>query len=138
LRRGDPMCGAFRDSAVDRKALASRLSSTGPERADQSHACSRQIESPLPVGCGERAGFPGERAFSANKRWRVIVKSRAARRRSSPIEAFEMTPRLLGFCDTKGAKKALRLFGLFPATDEQTLIALSAAWRKRIGTVSVT
>jgi regulator of RNase E activity RraA len=85
------------------------------------------IEINGPIGCGDAPVFPGDVILGDSDGVMVIPAHLAD---EIANEAFEMT----AFEDfvTEQVRKGWGIFGLYPATDEQTLVDF-AAWRKTNG-----
>ena len=85
------------------------------------------IEINVPIGCGDAPVFPGD-VILGDSDGLIVIPAHLADEIAN--EAFEMT----AFEDfvTEQVQKGRSIFGLYPATDEQTLIDF-AAWRKAAG-----
>ena len=87
------------------------------------------IEINVPIGCGDAPVFPGD-VILGDSDGVIVIPAHLADEIAN--EAFEMT----AFEDfvTEQVRKGRSILGLYPATDEQTLVDF-AAWRKGNGTV---
>ena len=85
------------------------------------------IDIDVPIGCGDVAVFPRD-VVVGDGEGVVIIPAHLSEEIAD--EAFEMT----AFEDfvTEQVQKGRGIFGLYPATDEQTLVDF-AAWRKATG-----
>src|ERR1700738_3106429 len=85
------------------------------------------IEINVPVGCGDAPVFPGD-VVLGDADGVIVIPAHLADDIAS--EAVEMS----AFEDfvTAEVQKGRGIFGLYPATDEQTLVQF-AAWRKKMG-----
>src|SRR5476649_193593 len=85
------------------------------------------IDINVPIGCGDAPVFPGD-VILGDQDGVIVIPAHLADEVAN--EAFEMT----AFEDfvTEEVKKGRGIMGLYPATDEQTLIDF-AAWRKKTG-----
>src|SRR5579863_2952237 len=85
------------------------------------------IEINVPIGCGDAPVFPGD-VILGDTDGVIVIPAHLADEIAN--EAFEMTV----FEDfvTEQVKKGRSILGLYPATDEQTLVEF-AAWRKKKG-----
>jgi regulator of RNase E activity RraA len=85
------------------------------------------IEINVPIGCGDAPVFPGD-IILGDSDGVIVIPAHLADEIAN--EAFEMT----AFEDfvTEEVRKGRGIFGLYPATDEQTLVDF-AAWRKKTG-----
>jgi regulator of RNase E activity RraA len=85
------------------------------------------IEINGPIGCGDAPVFPGD-VILGDSDGVIVIPAHLADEIAN--EAFEMT----AFEDfvTEEVRKGRSIFGLYPATDEQTLTDF-AAWRKKAG-----
>src|SRR3981081_1516423 len=85
------------------------------------------IEINVPIGCGDAPVFPGD-VVLGDSDGVIVIPAHLADEIAN--EAFEMT----AFEDfvTEQVQKGRSIFGLYPATDEQTLKDF-AAWRKKMG-----
>ena len=117
--------GGFRDSAeiaaLDMPSYHSRPS------APTNLTLHQALDINVPIGCGDAPVFPGDVILGDGDGVMVIPAHLAD---EIANEAFEMT----AFEDfvTEQVRKGRGIFGLYPATDEQTL-ADFAAWRKKMG-----
>jgi regulator of RNase E activity RraA len=117
--------GGFRDSAeiaqLDIPAYHSRPS------APTNLTLHQAIEINGPIGCGDAPVFPGD-IILGDSDGVIVIPAHLADEIAN--EAFEMT----AFEDfvTEQVQKGKGIFGLYPATDEQTLVDF-AAWRKEKG-----
>ena len=87
------------------------------------------IEINVPIGCGDAPVFPGD-VILGDSDGVIVIPAHLADEIAN--EAFEMT----AFEDfvTEEVEKGRSILGLYPATDEQTLVDF-AAWRKNDGAV---
>src|SRR6202035_3277674 len=85
------------------------------------------IEINVPIGCGDAPVFPGD-VILGDSDGVIVIPAHLADEIAN--EAFEMT----AFEDfvTEEVRNGRSIFGLYPATDEQTLTDF-AAWRKKTG-----
>ena len=85
------------------------------------------IEINGPIGCGDAPVFPGD-VILGDSDGVIVIPAHLAEEIAN--EAFEMT----AFEDfvTEQVQKGRGIFGLYPATDDQTLVDFSA-WRKATG-----
>src|ERR1700674_4231848 len=85
------------------------------------------IEINGPIGCGDAPVFPGD-VILGDSDGVIVIPAHLADEIAH--EAFEMT----AFEDfvAEEVRKGRGIFGLYPATDEQTLVEF-AAWRKKMG-----
>jgi len=85
------------------------------------------IEINVPIGCGDAPVFPGG-AILGDSDGVIVIPAHLTEEIAN--EAFEM----IAFEDfvTEQVQKGRSIFGLYPATDEQTL-ADFVAWRKAMG-----
>jgi dihydroxy-acid dehydratase len=85
------------------------------------------IEINVPIGCGDAPVFPGD-VILGDSDGVIVIPAHLADEIAN--EAFEMT----AFEDfvTEQVRNGRSIFGLYPATDAQTL-ADFAAWRKKMG-----
>ena len=85
------------------------------------------IEVNVPIGCGDAPVFPGD-VILGDADGVVVIPAHLADEIAD--EAVEMT----AFEDfvTEQVRKGRSILGLYPATDEQTLVDF-AAWRKKVG-----
>jgi regulator of RNase E activity RraA len=85
------------------------------------------IEINGPIGCGDAPACPGD-AILGDSDGVIVIPAHLADEIAD--EAFEMT----AFEDfvTEQVRKRRSIFGLYPVTDEQTLVDF-AAWRKANG-----
>src|SRR6187402_1672904 len=117
--------GGFRDSAEIAKlgfpAFHHRPS------APTNLTLHQAIEINGPIGCGDAPVFPGD-VILGDGDGVIVIPAHLADEIAN--EAFEMT----AFEDfvTEQVQKGRGIFGLYPATDEQTLVDF-AAWRKATG-----
>ena len=117
--------GGFRDSAQIAKlgfpAFHHRPS------APTNLTLHQAIEINVPVGCGDAPVFPGD-VILGDADGCIVIPAHLADEIAN--EAVEMT----AFEDfvTEEVKKGRSILGLYPATDEQTLVDF-AAWRKKTG-----
>ncbi|HLX15233.1 MAG TPA: ribonuclease activity regulator RraA [Bradyrhizobium sp.] len=117
--------GGFRDSAEIAKlgfpAFHHRPS------APTNLTLHQAIEINVPIGCGDAPVFPGD-VILGDTDGVIVIPAYLADEIAN--EAFEMTV----FEDfvTEQVKKGRSILGLYPATDEQTLVEF-AAWRKKKG-----
>src|SRR5580704_12525613 len=117
--------GGFRDSAeiagLDFPAFHSRPS------APTNLTLHQAIEINGPIGCGDAPVFPGD-VIVGDADGVIVLPAELTDEIAS--EAFEMT----AFEDfvSEEVRKGRGIFGLYPATDEQTLKDF-AAWRKKMG-----
>jgi len=117
--------GGFRDSAEIAKlgfpAFHHRPS------APTNLTLHQAIEINVPIGCGDAPVFPGDVIFGDSDGV-IVIPAHLADEIAN--EAFEMTV----FEDfvTEQVRKGRSILGLYPATDEQTLVDF-AAWRKEKG-----
>ena len=117
--------GGFRDSAEIAKlgfpAFHHRPS------APTNLTLHQAIEINGPIGCGDAPVFPGD-IILGDSDGVIVIPAHLADEIAN--EAFEMT----AFEDfvTEQVQKGRGIFGLYPATDEQTLLDF-AAWRKATG-----
>jgi regulator of RNase E activity RraA len=81
----------------------------------------------VPIGCGDAPVFPGD-VILGDSDGVIVIPAHLADDIAN--EAFEMTV----FEDfvTDQVRKGKSILGLYPATDEQTLVDF-AAWRKEKG-----
>src|SRR5476649_601019 len=117
--------GGFRDSA-DIARLGFPAYHQRPS-APTNLTLHQAIDIDVPIGCGDAPVFPGDTILGDGDGVIVIPASLVD---EIAEEAFEMT----AFEDfvTEEVKKGRGIMGLYPATDEQTLIDF-AAWRKKTG-----
>jgi len=117
--------GGFRDSAeiVELGFPAFHHRPSAPTNLTLHQA----IEINVPIGCGDAPVFPGD-VILGDSDGVIVIPAHLADEIAS--EAFEMTV----FEDfvTEQVKKGRSILGLYPATDEQTLVDF-AAWRKEKG-----
>jgi len=117
--------GGFRDSAeIARLGFpAYHHRPSAPTNLTLHHA----IEINVPIGCGDAPVFPGD-IILGDADGVIVIPAHLAEEIAD--EAFEMT----AFEDfvTEEVRKGRGIFGLYPATDEQTLKDF-AAWRKKAG-----
>src|ERR1700732_4952491 len=117
--------GGFRDSAEIAKLgfAAYHHRPSAPTNLTLHQA----IEINVPVGCGDAPVFPGD-VILGDSDGVIVIPAHLADEIAN--EAFEMT----AFEDfvTEEVRKGRSIFGLYPATDEQTLVDF-AAWRKKTG-----
>jgi regulator of RNase E activity RraA len=117
--------GGFRDSAEIAKLgfPAYHQRPSAPTNLTLHHA----IEINGPIGCGDAPVFPGD-VMLGDSDGVIVIPAHLADEIAE--EAFEMT----AFEDfvTEEVGKGRGIFGLYPATDEQTLKDF-AAWRKKTG-----
>jgi regulator of RNase E activity RraA len=117
--------GGFRDSAEIAKlgfpAFHHRAS------APTNLTLHQAIEINVPIGCGDAPVFPGD-IILGDSDGVMVIPAHLAEQIAN--EAFEMT----AFEDfvAEQVGKGRGIFGLYPATDEQTLVDF-AAWRKANG-----
>jgi regulator of RNase E activity RraA len=117
--------GGFRDSAEIAKlgfpAFHHRPS------APTNLTLHQAIEINVPIGCGDAPVFPGD-VILGDSDGVIVIPSHLAEEIAE--EAVEMT----AFEDfvTEQVKSGKSILGLYPATDEQTLVDFSA-WRKHNG-----
>ncbi len=85
----------------------------------------------MPIGCGDAPVFPGD-VILGDSDGVIVIPAHLADEIAN--EAFEMT----AFEDfvTEQVRNGRSIFGLYPATDEQTLTDF-AAWRKKDGAVTI-
>ncbi|MDO9061681.1 MAG: ribonuclease activity regulator RraA, partial [Bradyrhizobium sp.] len=85
------------------------------------------IEINGPIGCGDAPVFPGD-VILGDSDGVIVIPAHLADEITN--EALEMT----AFEDfvTEQVQKGRGIFGLYPATDEQTMVDF-AAWRKATG-----
>jgi regulator of RNase E activity RraA len=85
------------------------------------------IEINVPIGCGDAPVFPGD-VIIGDSDGVMVIPAHLAEEIAN--EAFEMT----AFEDfvAEQVSQGRGIFGLYPATDEQTLVDF-AAWRKAKG-----
>ena len=85
------------------------------------------IEINVPIGCGDAPVFPGD-VVLGDADGVIVIPAHLADEIAK--EAFEMT----AFEDfvTEEVRKGRSILGLYPATDEQTLVDF-AAWRNKMG-----
>ena len=85
------------------------------------------IEINGPIGCGDAPVFPGD-VILGDSDGVIVIPAHLADEIAN--EAFEMTV----FEDfvTEQVQKGRSILGLYPATDDQTLVDF-AAWRKAVG-----
>ncbi len=123
--RKDVTDGGFRDSAeIARLGFpAYHHRPSAPTNLTLHHA----IEINVPIGCGDAPVFPGD-IILGDADGVIVIPAHLAEEIAD--EAFEMT----AFEDfvTEEVRKGRGIFGLYPATDEQTLKDF-AAWRKKAG-----
>src|SRR3954463_6309559 len=117
--------GGFRDSAE----MANRGFPAYLHRpsAPSNLTLHRAIEINVPIGCGAAPVFPGD-VILGDSDGVIVIPAHLADEIAN--EAFEMT----AFEDfvAEQVGKGRGIFGLYPATDEQTLVDF-AAWRKANG-----
>jgi len=117
--------GGFRDSAeiVELGFPAFHHRPSAPTNLTLHQA----IEINVPIGCGDAPVFPGD-VILGDSDGVIVIPAHLADEIAS--EALEMTV----FEDfvTEQVKKGRSILGLYPATDEQTLVDF-AAWRKEEG-----
>jgi len=123
--RGHVDDGGFRDSAEIAKTRfpAYHHRPSAPTNLTLHQA----IEINVPIGCGDAPVFPGD-VILGDSDGVIVIPAHLADEIAD--EAFEMT----AFEDfvTEEVRKGRGIFGLYPATDEQTLKDF-AAWRKKMG-----
>ena len=90
-------------------------------------ALHQAIEIDVPIGCGDAPVFPGDIILGDGDGVIVIPAHLAD---EIAVEAFEMTVFEDFVTDQVG--KGRSILGLYPATDEQTLVDF-AEWRKEKG-----
>ena len=86
------------------------------------------IDINVPIGCGDAPVFPGDVVVGDAEG--VVVIPAASRRRDRRRGGRD--DRLRGFRHREGRRRAARILGLYPPTDEQSRTDF-AAWRKANG-----